>query len=262
METSDDVPMDTIDLGSANATAELGKALSRTGFVQIQGHEIAADARRWYRNVCDDFFALSSTEKQRYVHPDFAANRGYRSWGSESLSYSLGEESPPDLFESFNAAPDPDDSCPHRLIQATPWPDDVVPGFSAAVAAMATEFEKLARRIDTMVAELTGWAELPERSGDGPDMLAAINYRPGPDGHEEVVEGQQRMGAHSDYTSFTVLDAEPVRGLQIVGPDGQWVDVVPDRDAVLVNVGDLLAIATNDHWPLSLIHISEPTRPY
>ena len=46
-----------------------------------------------------------------------------------------------------------------------------------------------------------------------------VDYRPDPDGTESLREGQQRMGAHSDYTTYTLLLADPVPGLQILDPD-------------------------------------------
>jgi len=251
VERDDHVSIDTVDLRSENVVEKLGDAFARTGFVQLIGHGLDVDVRQQYRNVCDSFFDLPTETKQQFVHPDPAANRGYRSRGSEALQYSLGEESPPDLFESFNASPDPHGD-EHPLMQPTPWPDDVVADFSASTLSMANEFAQLAGRLDTMIAELTGWLDLPARSGSGPDTIVGINYRPDPDGNEAVLKGQQRMGAHSDYTSFTVLDADPVRGLQIVGPNNDWIDVVPEADGLLVNVGDLLAIATNDQWPSTL----------
>ena len=253
METPGPMPIDTVDLAAPDAKGEFGAALQRTGFVQLVNHGLDTDVRKRYRDACDAFFGLTTEQKQRFVHPEAEANRGYRSRGSEALSYSVGEESPPDLFESFNAAPDPVGESSHRLMQSTPWPDALVPDFSGALTAMFNEFSALAGRLDAMIEELTGWTGLAANSGSGPDTSAAINYRPDPDGAEKVLSGQQRMGAHSDYTSFTILDAEPVRGLQIIDSNGEWVDVIPDSDAVLVNVGDLLAMATNDHWP-SILH--------
>lgn len=252
METRAAVPIDTVDFSSSSATVALGEALARTGFVQLAGHGVDEGVRARYRQACDDFFALELEDKQRFVNPDPEANRGYRALGSESLSYSLGEASPPDLFESFNASVDPGAGVDHRLMHATPWPDTAVPDFSSAALAMVEEFAALAKRLDESIAELTGWSDLVGRSGAGPDTLVGINYRPGPDGTEEVADGQQRMGAHTDYTSFTILDADPVRGLQLIDPTGEWVDVTPSKDGLLVNVGDLLAVATNDRWPSTL----------
>lgn len=241
----------TVDLQQDDAPAALQSALIATGFVELVGHGLDSELRGELWRVCDAFFALDHSAKTTFIHQDPAANRGYRARGSEALSYSLGEESPPDLFESFNAAPDPDGEG-HRLLQATPWPDQLVPGFSEVATASFKDFSELSARLDVMIGDLLGVDWLAERSGRGPDMLANINYRPEPDGSESTVEGQQRMGAHSDYTTFTLLDADPVRGLQIVGPSGQWVDVLPSQDGLLMNVGDVLAIMTNNVWPSTL----------
>ena len=60
------------------------------------------------------------------------------------------------------------------------------------------------------------------------------------------------MGAHSDYTTLTILNDDPVPGLQIGDATGSWVDVIPEPGALLVNVGDVLAMYTNDFWPSTL----------
>lgn len=243
-------PIDTVDLRARTAAGDLEASLRATGFVQLIGHGIDANARAVMRAASDDFFALDVETKKRFVHPDPGANRGYRAKGSEALAYSLGEESPPDLFESFNSGPEPAVVSP--LLQPTPWPDEFVPGFSAAATACHASFTELVDRLDMMIGSLIGAPWLADRSGRGPDTLVSIRYEPGPDGTEPVVDGQQRMGAHSDYTTFTLLDADPVPGLQILGSDGAWADVIPEEGALLMNVGDLLAILTNNAWPSAL----------
>ncbi|MDQ6696470.1 MAG: isopenicillin N synthase family oxygenase, partial [Actinomycetota bacterium] len=47
-------------------------------------------------------------------------------------------------------------------------------------------------------------------------------------------------------------------GLQIVGPDGAWHDVVPAPGALLINLGDLLAQWTNDRWRSTLHRVIPP----
>lgn len=238
-----------VDLSAPDVVPRLADGLQSLGFVQLVNHGVDPVVMARLRSVCDDFFALDEASKRRHVHPAAEANRGFRSRGSEALSYSLGQPSPPDLFESFNCADDARASG-HRLMQPTPWPDDDVADFRPAAHAYLAEMASLAARLDTMIDSVIG-SDFTATSGNGPDTMACIDYRPGPDGAEAIEPSQQRMGAHSDYTTFTILNADPVPGLQIVTDDG-WRDVVPEPQALLLNVGDLLAMATNDVWPSTL----------
>ena len=49
------------------------------------------------------------------------------------------------------------------------------------------------------------------------------------------------MGEHTDFGIVTVLWADQVAGLQVLGSDGSWHDVSPADGALLVNLGDLTA---------------------
>lgn len=242
-----------VDLAAADAATALADGLASIGFVELTGHGADLGAAADLRRECDRFFALDASVKRSFVHPRPEANRGFRAKGSEALSYSLGQASPPDLFESFNCGDDArvDAAEAHPLVQPTPWPDAQLPGFRVAAHRWLHEMAELAGRLDTLIDEVLG-SDFAGRSRRGPDTMACIDYRPGPDGAEPTVDGQQRMGAHSDYTTFTLLLADPVPGLQIVGPDGEWVDVVPAHGSLLMNVGDLLAMTTNDTWPSTL----------
>ena len=240
-----------VDLSGRDASAELARALRTWGFVELCGHGLDASACARLRAAADRFFALPEANKARYCHPEPLANRGFRARGSEALAYSLGQDTPPDLFESFNAGTE-DAAEWTDLVQPTPWPDDEVQDYRPAALALLASFQRLGRRLDAMLGEAVGLPELADRSTRGPDMLACIDYRPDPDGHEPTAAGQLRMGAHTDYTTYTLLLADPVAGLQILDPDGRWVDVVPSAGNLVMNVGDLLAMWTNDAWPSTL----------
>ncbi|NNE74651.1 MAG: isopenicillin N synthase family oxygenase [Acidimicrobiales bacterium] len=245
------LPLPTIDLQLTNAVDDLRRSFAGLGFAQLVGHEVSRDASSGLRAACDDFFAAPEAAKVRHSDPDPLANRGYRAKGAEALSYSLGQPSPPDLFESFNCGAD-DRVGSSPLLQPTPWPDELAPAFRTAAHAYLIEMEHLAQRLDQLVDEALGLALFASSSMRGPDTMACINYTPGPAGDDGSVHGQQRMGAHSDYTTFTILEADPVPGLQIVDPHGRWSDVIPEPGALLVNVGDVLAMTTNDRWPSTL----------
>ena len=141
-----------VDLASNTAAADLASGLATLGFVELENHGLEADTMAELRTAADDFFALPAAEKHRSVHPEPLANRGFRARGSEALAYSLGEETPPDLFESFNAGTDTPAGGWTDLVQPTPWPD-AVPSYRPAAQAALAEFRRLGRRLDTMLGE-------------------------------------------------------------------------------------------------------------
>ena len=91
------------------------------------------------------------------------------------------------------------------------------------------------------------------------DTLRVNHYETMP-GDPDPLDAQVGMGAHTDYGIVTVLYADDVPGLQIVGPDGAWHDVQPSPGAFLVNLGDLTAQWTNDRWRSTLHRVLPPAR--
>ena len=89
------------------------------------------------------------------------------------------------------------------------------------------------------------------------DVLRMNNYRlPGPG--TPLEPDQLGMGAHTDYGIVTVLWADQVPGLEILGADGSWHPVLPADGALLVNLGDAIARWTNEEWISTLHRVAAP----
>lgn len=252
----------TVDLDSKEAPSLLARACEELGFFQVQEHGLAEEVIAEALEATDEFFALPLEEKQRCVPGVPEVDRGYAAPGSEGLTYSIGIDTPPDLFEAFNIGPEvpPVEDAPPYLFAPNVWPERPA-ALRPALSAYFQAARRVADRVTAVMAEALHldagyFASFTDHSTD---VLRCNNYVQR--AHTRPLPGQQRMGAHTDYGIVTVLYADRVPGLQIVGPDDNWHDVLPDPGALLVNLGDLLAQWTNDHWRSTLHRVVPPDAP-
>lgn len=254
-----------VDLGAGDAAAQLDRAATEVGFLQVVGHGVDPALPGRVLELIGEFFALPQGVKDRYASPSPDVNNGYSAIGAESLAYSLGVEAPPDLFEAFNFGPeDLDLSDPavlaerDRIFAPNIWPAEV-PELAVAVPAYLHAVRVLYDRVAELAATALG---LPTGFfadfGRHPTETLRCNWYERAAGSPNPLPGQQRMGAHTDYGILTLLWADPVPGLQVLAKHGEWVDVIPDPGAYVINIGDLLAQWTNDRWVSTLHRVVPP----
>ncbi len=260
------IDLDAFDFATPRELPQLAGAVDatcrETGFLQVTGHGVPDSVIAEIRGATRAFFDMAQEEKDRY-RPAPGAPYGYIGMGDEALAKSRGEETPPDLKESFNGGPlsvPPGETDPDALAfcyAPTPWPD--LPGFRRAWETYYAEMEALAARIMSVMALALGReADFFAPYIDRPiSALRALNYpeTPGP-----ALTGQQGAGAHTDYGSLTILLPDRgSKGLEIQGPDGTWEEVEPRDGAFVVNIGDLMALWTGGRWT-STLHRVRPTQ--
>jgi isopenicillin N synthase-like dioxygenase len=242
---------------------EVDDACRRVGFLQVAGHGVDPAVVSAMLAASDAIFELPAADKLALTAPPHI-NRGYAPVGSESLTYSLGVDAPPDLFEAFNLGPEPvpaDDPIYAGELEGVFAPNIWPPSLPAIRAALLEYFHAagdLARRLISIFAVSL---DLPDDHfvpccDHATEMLRLNNYVRGPGG--APLPGQQRMGAHTDYGIVTVLYGDRVPGLEIVGPDGEWHGVLPEEGMFLVNLGDVLARWTNDRWRSTVHRVVPP----
>jgi isopenicillin N synthase-like dioxygenase len=242
---------------------EVDRICRETGFLAVSGHGVPQQVidRAW--TAAHDFFDLPPEEKQKARAPYPGYPYGYLGPELEALAKSRGEETPPDLKESFNGGPlsvpeGLDDEQALAFCYAdTIWPAEPA-GFREAWTAYYRAMEDLAARIMRVFAVAL---HLPEDAFaatiDKPiSALRALNY---PEQAVPPKPGQLRAGAHTDYGSLTILLPQAGSGgLQILDPAGEWVDVPPVPGAFVINIGDLMARWTNDRWVSTLHRVVNP----
>ena len=125
---------------------------------------------------------------------------------------------------------------------ATPWPQ--TPLFRARLEAAYFELFKVAEAVLEAFALHLGAA---------PDFFAAVSrntysnmrvvHYPPQEAVAHVAE--EGVRAHEDQGLVTLLIQDMNGGLDVMGPDKEWLPVVPDERAIVLNVGKLLTRWTN-----------------
>lgn len=246
-----------------DAAARLDDACRRIGFFAISGHAVDRSLIDAVVETARAFFRLDRAEKDLVAPPTEFDFRGYLGMDTTSLAATLGDETPPDLCESFNVSSFDDDVVRERatvehyeaIFRENLWPDrpaELRPAFERYQAAMATLCRSLLPVLARALDLPPGWFD--DKIADDTSLLLANWYPPVP---EQVSTGQLRRGAHTDYGAFTVIAVEQIPGLQI-SIDGEWYDVPLIPDSFVVNLGDLMARWTNDRWVSTLHRVVIP----
>ncbi|WP_436533459.1 isopenicillin N synthase family dioxygenase [Actinoplanes sp. HUAS TT8] len=233
----------------AQVARELDHACRTVGFIQIVGHGVPESVMGGLADAMDGFFGQTLEAKKTYVRPA-AENRGYSPPKSESLSYSLGVDPVTrmnDFFEAFNIG-----------VGTNTWPDEPG-GFEQRVIAHFTQARRVAHTLTSIFAAALGVEPdfFEKITGDSIDVLRMNNYALEP-GAIELGADLTGMGEHTDYGIVTVLWADQVAGLQVLGTDNVWHDVQPADGALLINLGDVSARLTNDVWMSTLHRVKPP----
>lgn len=229
-----------------------------TGFLAIVGHGVPEEVSAGVQSTAKSFFDLPLDQKLEVKMPHVGYPYGYAPLQAEALAGSLGDETPPDLKETFSIGP------PDRLpvnseysdldFRFAPnlWPVEPVE-FKDSWSDYYRTMGELAARIMRIFAVALDLPEdfFEDKFDQHPSAMRAINYPPQ---SRPPKPGQLRAGAHTDYGSMTILLSEPdPGGLEIYIPEGEWWPIPSVPGAFIVNIGDLLARWTNDRW-VSTLH--------
>ncbi len=245
--------------------AAINEACTKWGFLLVSGHGISSALVEKMFDVTYRFFDLSEEEKQQYDSTGRPGGRGYFSLGAKSLARSMGDaKAPGDRKETFFTGMEPVAGDPYYAGQGAKrhfannvWPQ--VPGdMEETWNAYRSASESLSGTLLSLCARAL---ELPddwfEALIDKPiSTLVAHHYPPQ---SEPPVTGALRSGAHTDFGTLTLLMTENrPGGLQVMGLDGQWHDIVPVPGAFIVNLGDMMSRWTNHQWRSTLHRVVNP----
>ena len=256
MADNDRVPV--IDLGPyfadapgaiERAAAELRFALTEIGFYFIVNHGIPdRQVREAYREAAR--FHAQPLAKKLEIKLD-KHNVGYLPMRGDTLRTStVAAVTKANLNEALFVARDlpadhPDVLADRRFRSANRWPSGL-PGFREVVVAYCAALERLVRRLVRIYARAL---DLPAAYFDAPFAepqykLRLTHYPSQPD----AANDEFGIAPHTDTSFLTLLAPNAVPGLSIRAPSGEWIAPPANRDAFLVNGGQLLQRWTNDHF--------------
>ncbi|MEU4210977.1 2-oxoglutarate and iron-dependent oxygenase domain-containing protein [Streptomyces sp. NPDC026206] len=242
-----------LDLSAASAGPDararfhdaLHTAARDVGFFHLTGHGITPAETEDLMRTMRAFFALPEADRLAISNLNSPHFRGYTRTGDERTGGSRDWRDQLDIgAERAPHVPGPDEPGYWWLEGPNQWPD-ALPALRTAALHWVDRLSSVAERLLHELLAAIGAPEdfYDDAFADRPHLHLKLVRYPGsaPDG------AAQGVGAHKDYGFLTLLLQDQVGGLQVENPDGTFIDVPPLPGAFVINLGELLEVATNGY---------------
>lgn len=233
---------------------KLGEAFHEVGFVGIENHGISDKLVEDFYNAARAFFALPDDVKRKYEVSGLAGQRGYTSFGKEHARQSnVG-----DLKEFYQIGQEVSDN---DLIKKE-YPDNVhvseISEFVKLGLQLYKAFEKTGAVLLEAIAIHLGLEKeyFVSKIHNGNSILRAIHYPPITSEPKSAV----RSESHEDINLITLLVGASAGGLQLLNKKNEWLDIMPEANEIVVNVGDMLQRLTNNYLKSTTHRVVNPPR--
>lgn len=244
MSTHDLPVLDVADLDAGPEAAQnfrdaLREATHEVGFFHLV-HQIPDSVVAELFETAHRFFALPEADKLAIEMTRSPWFRGYTRVGGELTQGAVDWREQIDV--GAEREPHVVDQPPYlRLDGPNQWPA-ALPELRPVLTAWTDRLAILGMRLMREWAVSLGAApDHFDSTFDQPSTLLKLVRYPGSDG---VTQG---VGAHKDPGILTLLLIEPgVGGLQVQRGD-EWLDVPPVDDTFVVNIGELMEVATDGY---------------
>lgn len=246
--------------GSFNKTFvdELRDAAHRVGFFQLTGYDTGRQATEIFE-ATRAFFALPVEQRLELDNRKSPHFRGYTRLGHEIT------DGRPDSREQLDYGPEREpvadypNAEPYWLVQGPNlFPDTAFPQLRDAAMRWAELMSSVGAELMQAIAVAL---ELPEdyfaeSFADAPAWMAKLVHYVGGVVPET---GSQGVGSHADYGFVTLLLQDMVGGLEVRPHDtGQWIPVEPIAGALVVNLGEMLEVATGGYLAATIHRVQAP----
>ncbi|GLR09365.1 2-oxobutyrate oxidase [Mixta theicola] len=235
---------------------KLGQAARDIGFFYLINHGIDRKLSDNVQRVARAFFALPQDEKLKVKMANSPHFRGYNLAGVEIT------RSKPDFREQFDigaereALPVTADSPTWQRMQGpNQWPD-ALPELQIVITHWQQKMTQVALELLRAFAEAL---HLPRHAfdnlyGDYPNEHIKLIRYPG----RADSESRQGVGAHKDSGFLTLLLQDDRPGLKVEVTPDNWIAASPLPGSFVVNIGELLELATNGYLRATVHRVVSP----
>ncbi len=233
---------------------QLGDAFHNVGFVGVINHGVSKELVDGFYTNAKRFFALDVDTKKKYEIVELAGQRGYTSFGREKAK----QAEVADLKEFYQIGQEVEDGDSIKEM----YPDNIyvdeTPEFTNLGRDLYVAFEKAGSQLLKAIAI---HLELDEdyfatRTHNGNSILRAIHYPPILSEPASAIRAEE----HEDINLITLLVGASAGGLQVLNKEGEWLDILPGENEIVVNVGDMLQRLTNDYLKSTTHRVVNPPR--
>jgi isopenicillin N synthase-like dioxygenase len=234
----------------------LGDAARDVRFFYLVGHGIDEVLTNSIVATSRSFFTLPERDKQAiemvlsphfrgYTRPGWERTRGRPDWREQ---IDIGAERP--------ALPTGPGAPPWARLQGpNQWPA-ALPDLKPAALAWLDATSRLAIRLLRAFALVLGQPEDVFASiyARDPNLLIKLIRYPG----REATQDDQGVGPHKDGGFLTLLLQDVQSGLQVEAADGNWIDAPPLAGSFVVNIGELLELASDGYLKATVHRVVTP----
>lgn len=239
----------------ATEIARLGQAAHEVGFFYVRDHGIAPSVVQDLMAQAQEFFARPEAERLEIDNLNSPQFRGYTRTGNERTQgkqdwrdqLDIGPEEPARTL----APTDPDY---FGLIGPNQWPS-AQPSLRPAIETWWNQAERVSVQLLAALAVSLGQPAsiFDEWFGERSHSFLKLIHYPGRD-HAE----KQGVGSHKDYGFLTLLLQDNHGGLQVQTDAGEWIDAPPIPGTFIVNVGEMLEIASSGYLKATVHRVLSP----
>jgi isopenicillin N synthase-like dioxygenase len=258
-------PIDASPEEEAAFSTQLCHACHTIGFFYITAHGVRTETYVNALESAQQFFDLPVKAKLSIDYRNSPAFRGYMDLGCENTAgrpdrreqIEFGVEAEAQSPSSYESTPpnETDEPAWKRLMGPNQWPDTYgyVPTLRPHVTQYLNEMELLSRRLMEYLAMSL---DLPrdhfdDTFRDSPNVQFKIcRYPPNNNDNDDAKSehGGFGVGSHTDSGYLSLLLQDNVGGLQVQNGDGEWVPAPPIDDTIVVNLGEMIQLATSGYY--------------